>query len=215
MVSQKKKLQIPTELKKTTFDFQLALAKVDLDIPSTISPRSIALVDAYIENIADMINKHITERVYALQTILEDLVTNREKRASSFNGSQDLHKVLFGDIIEFMRKDYEGFVKYTTRYLSWDPIGKIVDDQSAYYEMEFRSPFKEFEDMVDVEMHTYLVMGSKVSGELRSVSAIAYPPHDKLAFEKRNELILGSIINIEKSLKNDRQAARKTLLNRS
>ncbi len=135
--------------------------------------------------------------------------------------------------IDYMKTDFAGFVKYATRYLSWDtfcginpiglslklirqrqlgfwlqfweegielPIGKIVDDQVGYYDLEFCSHFKEFEDMVDTEMHTHLIMGSKVDGELRPISAVAYPPHDQQAFEKRNALILGSITNIETSL---------------
>lgn len=79
-------------------------------------------------------------------------------------------------------------------------VGKIVDDQAGYYDMEFHSHFKEFEDMSDTEMHTYLIMGRKIDGELRPVCTLAYPPHDQQAFEKRNALILGSITNIETSL---------------
>ena len=67
--------------------------------------------------------------------------------------------------------------------------------------MEFHSHFKEFEDMADTEMHTYLIMGKKIDGELLPHSHIQlYPPHDQQAFEKRNALILGSITNIETSL---------------
>ena len=80
------------------------------------------------------------------------------------------------------------------------PVGKIVDDQAGYYDMEFHSHFKEFEDMVDSEMHTHLIMGKKADGELRPIHVIAYPPHDQQSFEKRNALILGSITNIETSL---------------
>ncbi len=229
----KKKLKIPTELKKPTFDHHVELAKVDPDIPATISTEAIALIDADLGSIANAIDNHIAAQMHALQTTFEDLVTSREKRASSFKGAQELQKVLFGDIIDYMKTDFAGFVKYATRYLSWDtfcginpiglslklirqrqlgfwlqfweegielPIGKIVDDQVGYYDLEFRSHFKEFEDMVDTEMHTHLIMGSKVNGELHPICAVAYPPHDQQAFEKRNTLILGSITNIETSL---------------
>jgi hypothetical protein len=54
--------------------------------------------------------------------------------------------------------------------------------------------------MVDAEMHTHLIMRSKAAGELRPICAVAYPPHDQQAFEKRNALILGSITNIKTSL---------------
>ena len=54
--------------------------------------------------------------------------------------------------------------------------------------------------MVDAEMHTYLIIGRKVDGEVRPISALAYPTHDQEAFEKRNSLILGSITNIETTI---------------
>ena len=48
----KKKLKIPTELKKPTFDHHVELAKVDPDIPATISTEAIALIDANLGSIA-------------------------------------------------------------------------------------------------------------------------------------------------------------------
>lgn len=206
---------------------------MDPDISTTINTEAIALIDADLGSIASAIDTHIAAQMHTLQTTFEDLVTSQEKRASSFKGAQELQKVLFGDIIDYMKTDFAGFVKYATRYLSWNifcgvnpiglslklirqrqlgfwlqfwqegielPIGKIVDDQVGYYDLEFCSHFKEFEDMVDTEMHTYLIMGRKVDRELCPISAVAYPPHDQQAFEKRNALILGSITNIETSL---------------
>ncbi len=229
----KKKLKIPIELKKPTFDHQAELIKVDPDIPATINAEVVALIDKNLGSAADAIDAHIATQLHTLQTTFEDLVTSREKRASTFKGAKELQKVLFGDIIDCMRADFAGFIKYATRYLSWDtfcginpirlslklirqrqlgfwlqlweagvelPVGKIVDDQAGYYDMEFHSHFKEFEDMSDTEMHTYLIMGRKIDGELRPVCTLAYPPHDQQAFEKRNALILGSITNIETSL---------------
>lgn len=88
---------------------------------------------------------------------------------------------------------------------SWErgiklPLGKIVDDQSNYYKMNFESHFKEFEDMVDAEMHTYLILGYEIDNQLHPVDCLIYPPKDHNAVSKRNELMLGSVTNIQKTL---------------
>lgn len=88
---------------------------------------------------------------------------------------------------------------------SWEqgiklPLGKIVDDQSNYYKMNFESHFKEFEDMVDAEMHTYLILGYEIDDQLHPVDCLMYPPKDRNAIFKRNELVLGSVTNIQKTL---------------
>jgi hypothetical protein len=80
----KKKLNIPRELKKPTFDHQAKLAKVNLDISATVDIEAIALVDEDLGKIAKAIDAHIGEQIHALQAIFEYLVASREKRASSF-----------------------------------------------------------------------------------------------------------------------------------
>lgn len=83
------------------------------------------------------------------------------------------------------------------------PFGKIIDDQSNYYKMEFASRFKEFEDMVDSEMHTYLILGYEIDNQLHPIQCLTYPPKDMQAIPKRNELALGTVVNIQKTLKKD------------
>lgn len=80
------------------------------------------------------------------------------------------------------------------------PLGKIIDDQSSYYAMDFTSHFKECEDMVDSEMHTLLILGYEIDEHIHPIHCITHPPKDKSAISKRNELTLASIDNIEKSL---------------
>lgn len=79
------------------------------------------------------------------------------------------------------------------------PFGKIIDDQSSYYKMNFSSQFKEFEDMVDSEMHTFVVLGYEVDKQVYPVHCFTYTPKDLNALSKRTELALGTIINIEKT----------------
>ncbi|MCH9625628.1 MAG: hypothetical protein S4CHLAM123_08040 [Chlamydiales bacterium] len=83
------------------------------------------------------------------------------------------------------------------------PFGKIIDDQSSYYKMEFASRFKEFEDMVDSEMHTYLILGYEIDNQVHPIQCLTYPPKDLQALSKRNELALGTVMNIQKTLKKD------------
>ncbi len=80
------------------------------------------------------------------------------------------------------------------------PFGKIIDDQSKYYCMDFASPFKEFEDMVDSELHTYLILGYRMNGETHPIQGLGYPPKDPDALSKRNELALGTVNNIQRAL---------------
>ena len=229
----KKLLQIPANLTQPIFEHQEKLAKVNPAILATVSDEAIDLIDKNLGKLVVAIDTHIEAQVQTLQATFEDLVSRRERQISSFLSAQELHKVLFGDIIDYMRTDFKGFTKYITRYLSWDvfcginpmglslrfvrerqqgywyqfweegielPAGKIFDDQARSLDMEFQSHFKDFKDMVDAEMHTYLIVGSRVDDELRPICAFAYSPHDQQAFAKRNELILGSITRIEGSL---------------
>lgn len=229
----KKLLQIPSELTQPIFEHGEKLAKVNPAILGTINDEVIDLIDKNLSKLVKAIDAYIEAQVQTLQATFEDLISIRERQISSFLGAQELHKVLFGDIIEFMRTDFIGFTKYVTRYLSWDvfcgvtpiglslrfvrerqlgywyqfweegvelPAGKIFDDQAGSLDMEFQSHFKNFKDMVDAEMHTYLIVGNRVDHELRPIYAFAYSPHDQEAFAKRNELILGSITRIEQSL---------------
>ena len=139
-------MKIPTELKKPTFDHQVELAKVDRDTTATINCEQIALLDADLYNIFSAIDSHITAQMHTLQTTLEDLVIEREKRASSFKGAQELHENLFGEIIDYMKTDFVGFVEYATRYLSWDtfcginPIGlsfKLIRERQLHLWLKF------------------------------------------------------------------------------
>jgi hypothetical protein len=83
------------------------------------------------------------------------------------------------------------------------PFGKIIDDQSGYYNFNFDSPFKEFEDMVDSELHTYLILGHKIDGKPHPIHGLVYPPKDTHALSKRNELALGVVDNIQKTLRRE------------
>ncbi len=83
------------------------------------------------------------------------------------------------------------------------PFGKIIDDQSSYYKMEFSSRFEEFKDMVDSEMHAYLILGYESDNEVHPIQCFTYPPTDLQAISKRNELALGTVTNIHKTLKKD------------
>lgn len=228
----KKLLKIPAELTQPIFEHREKLAKVNPAILATVCDESIDLIDKNLSKLITAIDAHIEAQVQTLQATFEDLVSRRERQIS-FLGAQELHKVLFGDIIDYMRTDFTGFTKYITRYLSWDvfcginpvgislqlvrdrqlgywyqyweegielPAGKIFDDQAGSLDMEFQSHFKDFKDMVDAEMHTYLIVGNRMDDELRPIYAFAYLPHDQQAFAKRNELILGSIARIEGSL---------------
>jgi len=231
----KKNLRIPPALKTPILDHQQDFAKMKLNVPKMITAELIDKLDKSLGKVSGAINAYIESQMVSLHPIFEDLVENREGRIASFEGSQELIKILFGDIITLMATDFIGFVKYATRYLAWDvfcsihpvglslelirerqlaywlqfweegielPFGKIIDDQAGYYDMNFKSKshFKEFEDMVDAEMHTYLILGSKVDGALRSIRALAYPPQNQYTFEERNRLALGSITNIETRL---------------
>lgn len=79
------------------------------------------------------------------------------------------------------------------------PFGKIIDDQCEYYKGVDSSAasFKNFEDMVDAEMHTSVILGHRHQGKLCKVHALTYPPKGSDAIPERIKLALGSIRNIE------------------
>ncbi|MBS0622600.1 MAG: hypothetical protein JSR80_06545 [Verrucomicrobia bacterium] len=80
------------------------------------------------------------------------------------------------------------------------PFGKLIDDQSPNYKMDFTSPFKEREDMVDAEMHTYLILGYEIEEQIHSVHCLTYPPQDPHALSKRTELALSTIVHLQNTL---------------
>ncbi|NGX32559.1 MAG: hypothetical protein K1060chlam4_00607 [Candidatus Anoxychlamydiales bacterium] len=83
------------------------------------------------------------------------------------------------------------------------PFGKIIDDQSDYYKINFTSRFKNFEDMADSEMHTYNILGYEKDNEIHPVDCLTHPPKDKNAILDRTRLVLASIDNIQKTLKKE------------
>lgn len=80
------------------------------------------------------------------------------------------------------------------------PFGKIIDDLARYYKMNFESQLKNHEDMVDSEMLTYLILGYRFNDEIHRVHCLTYPPKNPKEIPERNELALGTINNIEKTL---------------
>lgn len=90
-------------------------------------------------------------------------------------------------------------------YGAWEqgivlPVGKIIDDHSKYYNMVFSNNFKNFEDMVDAEMLTYLTFGFPTDdGGLERCDGLTYDRTGSVA--ERVQLALGTISNIEGSLK--------------
>lgn len=80
------------------------------------------------------------------------------------------------------------------------PIGKIIDDHSRYYEISFSSYFKNFEDMVDAEMLTYVIFGfPSDGGEIERCDSLTYDMTSSVS--ERVRLALGTITNLENSLK--------------
>ncbi len=69
--------------------------------------------------------------------------------------------------------------------------------------MQFSSQLKNYEDMVDSEMLTYLILGAEIDGKLKEVLYITYPPKNKSALSQRIKLALGTVSNIESSIKRE------------
>jgi hypothetical protein len=81
------------------------------------------------------------------------------------------------------------------------PFGKIIDDHSEYYEISFsnKSLFKNYEDMVDAEMLTYVVLGIPTEdGTIDRCYCLTYDSHTQTS--ERIRLALGSVNNIEQTL---------------
>lgn len=194
----------------------------------------IDLLDKNLLEIEHGLKFYIKQKLFTLKPTLNRLIEEREKRISSFKGSQEFINALFGNIFSSIENDFGEFVHVATTYLTWDifcsinpqdlpvkvlrerqlgiwlqnwekglklPFGKIIDDQSNYYKMQFSSQLKNYEDMVDSEMLTYLILGAEIYGKLQKVHCITYPPKNKSALSQRNELALGTVSNIEASLK--------------
>ena len=81
------------------------------------------------------------------------------------------------------------------------PFGKIIDDQRDYNKIDLESHYKEREDMVDSEMHTYLALGYQIDNHIHPVHCLIYPPKDPHIITNRNELALESINNIQNTLR--------------
>jgi hypothetical protein len=83
------------------------------------------------------------------------------------------------------------------------PVGKIIDDHAKYYDMSFESYFKDYEDMVDAEMITYLMFGHPTDGELERCDCLTYDSSAEIS--ERMRLSLGTISNLKATLNQDVQ----------
>lgn len=82
------------------------------------------------------------------------------------------------------------------------PIGKIIDDLAYYYEKNFSSHLKNYEDMVDAEILSYLVMGINDchSGQRKPVHFFSYYPIKKDDIENRLAITLAVVRDVERDL---------------
>ncbi len=125
----------------------------------------------------DEFSKKIIDRLFSCY--IDDLMRNFDRFLIKFTGALywDIFAAMDSNNLIVLRERQLGFWLEQRKFNY--PFGKIIDDQSHYYNHSFPEKnffFQSKKDMVDSKMATLSVTGYSQNGEIRSVDSVQFFP---------------------------------------
>lgn len=115
----KKRLEVPQIFKKPHLSESEKLAKIDPHL-RIVKEEDIDILDKSLNDLLREMTVYSEEKLFFLQKTIIELIEERKRRISSSPFPQMLVNSLFGNIFFLAETDFFEFVKYASRYLSWD-----------------------------------------------------------------------------------------------